>query len=102
MPQTDLYHSSNDDTWRLCRNESGHLFFVHDPNPASGGKSSSVDVGVLLTNGKGPEQHRSASCTSQHFDFARVICFNLAAWQGHSKTLLSSEAGREGLSSQGS
>jgi hypothetical protein len=56
MPQIDLYHSANGDTWSLCRNESGHLSVVHEPNRASGGKSSSVDVATFLAKGKGPEQ----------------------------------------------
>ena len=56
MPQVKLYQSENGDTWSLCRNEAGRVYVVHEPNAASGGKSSSVDVSSFLAKGNGPEQ----------------------------------------------
>ena len=56
MPQTEIYKSSNGDTWFLCRNELGHVYVVHEPNEASGGKPSAVGIGDFLSQQKvGPE-----------------------------------------------
>ena len=56
MPQIEIYRSSNGDTWSLCRNESGHLYVIHEPTQASGGKSSSMEVAAFLSQGPGPQQ----------------------------------------------
>ena len=45
-----LYASSNGDTWYLCRDRSGTVIVSHEPNVASGGKPSQVDVGTFLAN----------------------------------------------------
>jgi hypothetical protein len=52
----ELYSSSNGDSWYLCRETNGHVLVCHEPNAASGGKASQVDVGTFLTKGgQGPE-----------------------------------------------
>jgi hypothetical protein len=56
MPQIELYRSSSGDCWSLCKNESGKVYVVHEPNEASGGKQSIVDVRSFLAKGDGPEQ----------------------------------------------
>lgn len=51
-----LYSSSNGDTWSLCRNRHGHVVVLHEPNPASGGKPSEIDLGAFLApRNNGPE-----------------------------------------------
>jgi hypothetical protein len=58
MPQIEIYKSSNGDSWSLCRNEAGNLYVVHEPNQASGGKASTIEVGAFLSQGHGP-QHQA-------------------------------------------
>ena len=56
MPQVEIYTSSNGDTWCLCKNEAGHVYVVHEPNKASGGKASAVGLGEFLSQAStGPE-----------------------------------------------
>jgi hypothetical protein len=53
----ELYHSSNGDRWHLARDpESGRVFVRHEPNRASGGQASDMDLGTFLARGDGPEQ----------------------------------------------
>jgi hypothetical protein len=52
----ELYKSPNGDRWALCRVQSGKLMVSHQPNKASGGRSSEIDVEVFLSqDGRGPE-----------------------------------------------
>jgi hypothetical protein len=53
----DLYRSSNGDRWRLARDpDSGRVFILHEPNLASGGRTSKIDIGAFLATGHhGPE-----------------------------------------------
>ena len=52
----ELYNSANGDRWALCRVQSGKLVVSHQPNKASGGRSSEIDVEVFLSQGgRGPE-----------------------------------------------
>jgi hypothetical protein len=54
-----LYRSSSGDVWYLCRGRGGQIVVSHEPNRASGGKPSQVEIGTFLTTGnKGPE-HRA-------------------------------------------
>lgn len=56
MPQIEIYKSSNGDGWFLCRNESGHVYVVHEPSEASGGKGSAIGLGEFLSKETvGPE-----------------------------------------------
>jgi hypothetical protein len=51
-----LYESSNEDVWRLGTNDAGKLVVLHQPNPASGGKPTEMDVSTFLNvNDYGPE-----------------------------------------------
>ncbi len=51
-----LYTSSSGDSWYLCRGRDGGLVVSHEPNVASGGKSSQVDLGTFLAaRNQGPE-----------------------------------------------
>ena len=57
----ELYRSSNGDRWLLCREASDEasdrVFVVHEPNRASGGQPSEMEVGTFLaTGGRGPEK----------------------------------------------
>jgi hypothetical protein len=53
----DFYHSSNGDRWQLVRDtESGTELVRHEPNLASGGRITEVDVRVFLDRtGSSPE-----------------------------------------------
>ena len=52
-----LYRSSNGDRWQLARDPgSGRVFVLHEPNLASGGRPSHIEIGAFLAMGRGPEQ----------------------------------------------
>ncbi len=52
----ELYRSSNGDRWQLARDPaSGRVFVLHEPNLASGGRPSHIDIGSFLGAGHGPE-----------------------------------------------
>jgi hypothetical protein len=59
MPQRPevLYSSPNGDRWLFIRDPaSGRMFVRHEPNLASGGRISEVDVEEFLSRGgSGPE-----------------------------------------------
>ncbi len=51
-----LYKSSNGDLWRYGTNSAGKLVVLHEPNPASGGKPTEIDVSTFLNvDHYGPE-----------------------------------------------
>ena len=53
----ELYHSSNGDRWHLARDlDTGQVFVRHQANLPSGGHVADIEVGVFLSQGKGPEQ----------------------------------------------
>ena len=54
----ELYQSSNGDRWCLARDAAASRVFVrHEPNLASGGKTSDIDIGAfLMQGGHGPEK----------------------------------------------
>ena len=54
----ELYHSANGDRWCLANDSaSGRVFVRHEPNLASGGKISDIDIGAFLSRGgQGPEK----------------------------------------------
>ena len=58
MPATEkeLYRSSNGDQWYLVQEPGSNRVFVrHQPNRASGGQSSLIDVRDFLSEGHGPQ-----------------------------------------------
>jgi hypothetical protein len=54
----ELYHSANGDRWWLANDSvSGQVFVRHEPNLASGGRISEMDIGAFLSRaGQGPEK----------------------------------------------
>jgi len=53
----ELYRSSNGDRWWLARDrDSGRVFVRHEPNLASGGRASDIEIDAFLNAGRGPEQ----------------------------------------------
>jgi len=50
-----LYTSSSGDSWYLCRGRNGEVVVSHEPNVASGGKSSQIDLVTFLSKHQGPE-----------------------------------------------
>jgi hypothetical protein len=52
----ELYRSPNGDRWHLVsESDSGSVFVKHQPNAASGGRTSRVEVADFLREGHGPE-----------------------------------------------
>jgi len=52
----ELYRSSSEDRWHLARDPtSERVFVLHEPNLASGGRTSHIEIGPFLTAGHGPE-----------------------------------------------
>lgn len=53
----ELYRSSSGDRWQLARDPgSGRVFVLHEPNIASGGRTSHIDIDAFLATHHGPEQ----------------------------------------------
>jgi hypothetical protein len=53
----ELYHSANGDRWYLARNpDTGSVFIIHQANLPSGGHMADIEIGVFLSQGRGPEQ----------------------------------------------
>ncbi len=51
-----LYKGASGDAWSLCRNRHGDVLVFHQPNRASGGKPSEIDLGSFLAKAnQGPE-----------------------------------------------
>ena len=56
----ELYHSSNGDRWLLVRDDdSGEVFVTHQPNAASGGRSTDIEIGTFLSQGRLGPEHQS-------------------------------------------
>jgi hypothetical protein len=52
-----LYHSANGDRWYLAYDSAAGVFIRHEPNRASGGKISDIEIGAFLSQpGQGPEK----------------------------------------------
>ncbi|MBP0495567.1 hypothetical protein [Roseomonas indoligenes] len=57
VEERELYDSPNGDRWSLVREaRSGRVFVRHEPNLASGGETTMVEVADFLRRGAGPEQ----------------------------------------------
>jgi hypothetical protein len=54
----ELYHSANGDRWCLVYDSTaGQVFVRHEPNLASGGKVTDIEIGAFLSrSGQGPEK----------------------------------------------
>jgi hypothetical protein len=51
-----LYRSPSGDTWHLIRDAgSGRVLVRHQPNMASGGQASDIEIVDFLKSGRGPE-----------------------------------------------
>jgi len=58
MPNTEktIYRSPNGDQWYLVEEPGSERMFVrHQPNRASGGQSSLIEVADFLAEGHGPQ-----------------------------------------------
>ena len=57
MTLRELYCSSSGDRWFVARDPAtGHGVIIHEPNRASGGRPSRIEVGAFLRAGhSGPE-----------------------------------------------
>jgi hypothetical protein len=59
-----LYESSSGDCWYLCPGRGGKLVVGHEPNRDSGGKSSQIDLGTFLAEGKNGPEHQACANSS--------------------------------------
>lgn len=60
----EIYSSPNGDRWYLVREpRSGRVFIKHEPNAASGGDTSLIEIAEFLTQDHGP----------QHSELLRLI-----------------------------
>ena len=56
LPARTLYTGASGDAWSLCRNPNGDVVVSHQPNRASGGRPSEIDLGSFLAKAnQGPE-----------------------------------------------
>jgi hypothetical protein len=56
LESRELYRSSSGDRWQLAREpDSGRVFVVHEPNVASGGRMTHIEISAFLAAGRGPE-----------------------------------------------
>jgi hypothetical protein len=56
----ELYHSPNGDRWFLGRDPAtGDVFVRHQPNAASGGRPSDIDIGAFLGGGRRNPEHQA-------------------------------------------
>lgn len=56
----ELYRSSNGDCWDLGRDlATGDVFIKYEPNAASGGQPSYIDIGAFLSRGPRNPEHRA-------------------------------------------
>jgi len=56
----ELYHSANGDRWHLVRDdEEEEVFVMHQPNAASGGQSTDIEIGTFLSQGGHGPQHQA-------------------------------------------
>jgi hypothetical protein len=55
-PTRELYRSANGDRWSLVR-EDGRVLVLHEPNAASGGQPSRLEVGDFLVRDAHGPQH---------------------------------------------
>jgi hypothetical protein len=54
--ETAFYRSSNGDQWHLIREpDSDRMSVRHQPNRASGGQSSIMEISEFLSEGHGPQ-----------------------------------------------
>ena len=53
----ELYHSANGDRWYLACDPAAVVFIRHEPNRASGGKISNIEIGTFLSQpGQSPDK----------------------------------------------
>jgi hypothetical protein len=65
MDTRELHVSSNGDKWYLCRDSRGKVLVAHEPNNASGGKSSLIELSAFLQpKNQGPEHQALRSLIS--------------------------------------
>ena len=58
VEQMELHGSSNGDRWLLVHEpRSGRVFVTHEPNIASGGDSSFIEIGEFLMQTHGPQHN---------------------------------------------
>jgi hypothetical protein len=69
--EQEVYRSSNGDRWFLVSEPGSDRMFVrHQPNLASGGQSSLMDIDAFLAEGHGP-QHEALLRLLQNFGVRR-------------------------------
>jgi hypothetical protein len=55
----ELYSSPNGDGWYLCRDSRGTILVAHEPNAASGGRSSLIELSTFLAPKNQGREHQA-------------------------------------------
>jgi hypothetical protein len=55
----ELYRSSSGDSWSLNRNRRGDVVIFHQPNRASGGRPSEIELSSFLDSANRGPEHRA-------------------------------------------
>jgi hypothetical protein len=55
----ELYNAPNGDRWSLCKDVAGKLVVSHQPNEASGGQASVIDVNLFLSFRRNGPEHQA-------------------------------------------
>ena len=62
----EFYLSPNGDSWHLCRDSKHDVIVAHEPNKASGGKPSLIELSDFLrTENQGPEHQALRALIAQ-------------------------------------
>jgi hypothetical protein len=60
VEKRELYSSSNGDRWFLARDSAaGEAFVRHEPNAASGGRPSDIEIGTFLMQRQRNPEHQA-------------------------------------------
>ena len=70
--KTPVYRSSNGDRWDLVL-DFGDMYVSHQPNAASGGKSSLSKLSAFLSEGHGP-QHEALLRLLNDVGYLAPVC----------------------------
>jgi hypothetical protein len=68
-----LHTSSNGDTWSLCRSRNGDVVVFHQPNRASGGEPSEIELSTFLEKRhQGPEHQALRQLIGELIDSSHI------------------------------
>ena len=57
--QRRIYQSESGDSWWLCRDESGRVLVLHEPNFLSDAKATKLELKDFLKGGRAGPEHQA-------------------------------------------